>query len=133
MCFSRRWGKNSSLTHVALFLWWLRGKVQILSHSENSQSLQVLDLTLLMQKLSTRWCGICRTCNSILLVNTHSVNRISPSFNFNSLAFQERELVYRKSKTYTLKRINSTQDVCTLVFQEDKSSNPEILLSSELP
>lgn len=132
MCFSRRWGKNSSLIHVALFLWWLRENVQSLSHSENSQSLQVLDLTLLMQKLSTRWCGICRTCNYIL-ASTHSVNSISPSFNFNSLAFQERGLVDRKSKTHTLKRINSTQDVHTLVFQEDKGSNPEILLSSELP
>lgn len=132
MCFSRRWGKNSSLIHVALFLWWLREKVQSLSHSENSQSLQVLDLTLLMQNLSTRWCGICRTC-SYILVSIHSVHSISPSFNFNSLAFQERELVDRKSKIHTLKRINSTQDVHTLVFQEDKGSNPEILLSSELP
>lgn len=37
-----------------------------------------------------------------------------------------------KTKTPTLQSINSIQDVCTMVLQKDKSSNPEILLSSEL-
>lgn len=70
---------------------------------------------------------------SKLLVNIPAGNSFSLSFSCKSHPLQWSELVDRKTRTPTLWNVVSTQDAWTLVPWEDKSHNPEILLSSESP